>query len=88
MGNTTPPSIALPAFAAAQAGLLLAAEPPVARPRPWRRVARLNPAVMTVCLWHMVPAIVVAIALYPAGIMPQPRIGRERARRPLAGIGP
>jgi hypothetical protein len=28
MGNTTPPSIAVPAFAAAQAGLLLAAEPP------------------------------------------------------------
>ena len=47
----------------------------MARPRPWRRVARLNPAVITVYLWHMVPAIVVAIALYPAGIMPQQRIG-------------
>ena len=75
MGNTTPPSIAVPAFATAQAGLLLAAEPPVARPRPWRRVARLNPAVITVYLWHMVPAVVIAIALYPAGIMPQPPIG-------------
>jgi hypothetical protein len=38
-------------------------------------VARLNPAVITVYLLHMVPAIVVAIALYPAGIMPQPPIG-------------
>jgi len=46
MGDTTPPSIAVPAFAAAQAGLLLAASPPVTRPRPWRRVARLNPTVM------------------------------------------
>jgi hypothetical protein len=77
-GNTTPPSIALLAFAAAQTGLLLAAEPAVtrwlARPR-WRVVTRLNGPVMTVYLWHMVPVVVVAVALYPTAVMPQPAIG-------------
>jgi hypothetical protein len=46
IGNTAPPSIALLAFAAAQTGLVLAAEPAVsrwlARPRRWRAVTRLN----------------------------------------------
>ena len=78
-GNTTPPSVALLAFAAAQAGLVLAAEPAatrlLARPRLWRNVSRLNPAAMTVYLWHMVPAILIAVALYPAGIMPSPKAG-------------
>jgi fucose 4-O-acetylase-like acetyltransferase len=77
--NTGPPSIALLAFAAAQAGLVLAAEPAVsrwlARPRRWRRTQRLNASVMTVYLWHMAPALVIAVAFYPTGIMPQPAIG-------------
>lgn len=79
IGNTTPPSIALLAFAAAQTGLVLAAEPAVsrwlARPRRWRAVTRLNASVMTVYLWHIVPAVVVAAALYPTAVMPQPAIG-------------
>ena len=79
IGNTTPPSIALLAFAAAQTGLFLAAEPFVsrwlARPRRWRLVTRLNGTVMTVYLWHMVPAVIVAAALYPTAVMPQPAIG-------------
>ena len=79
VGNTTPPSIALLAFGAAQTGLALAAEPAVSRwldrPRRWRRVQRLNASVMTVYLWHMVPALLIAVAFYPAGIMPQPPIG-------------
>ena len=78
-GNTNPPSIALLAFAATQAGLVLAAEPVVsrllARPRPWQRVGRLNATVMTVYLWHFVPAIVIAVAFYATGVMPQPAIG-------------
>jgi hypothetical protein len=78
-GNTNPPSIALLAYAAAQAGLVLAAERPVsrllARPRPWRLVRRLNAMVMTVYLWHFVPVIVIAVAFYPTGVMPQPAIG-------------
>ncbi len=79
VGNTTPPSIALLAYAAAQVGLLLAAEPVATRllasPRPWRLVSRLNKTVMTVYLWHMAPIILVAVAFYPTGIAPQPVIG-------------
>ncbi len=78
-GNTNPPSIALLAFAAAHDGLVLAAEPTVsrllARPRPWRWVTKLNQATMTVYLWHFVPAIVIAVAFYRTGILPQPAIG-------------
>ena len=78
-GNTNPPSIALLAYAAAHAGLVLAAEPWVsgllARPRVWEWVKRLNSTVMTVYLWHFVPAIVVAVAFYATGIMPQPAVG-------------
>ncbi len=78
-GNTNPPSIALLGYAAAQAGLVLAAEPWVsgllARPRLWQPVKRLNSTVMTVYLWHFVPAIVIAVAFYATGIMPQPAVG-------------
>ena len=77
--NTGPPSVALLALAAAQAGLLLAAEPTVnrflARKRWWQLVTWLNPKVMTVYLWHMAPVAIVAVALYPAGLMPQASIG-------------
>ncbi|HUY44703.1 MAG TPA: acyltransferase [Streptosporangiaceae bacterium] len=79
IGNTSPPSVALLAFAAAQTGLLLAAEPTatrlLARPRWWRPVSQLNTKVMTVYLWHMAPVIIVAVTLYPAGVIPQPAIG-------------
>ncbi|MEU9336292.1 acyltransferase [Streptomyces sp. NPDC048290] len=79
VGNTSPPSIALLAFAAAQTGLVLMAEPALrrllTRPRLWARVSRLNRAVMTVYLWHMVPVLVVAAAFYPTGLAPQPAIG-------------
>ena len=30
---------------------------------------------MTVYLWHLAPVLVIAAALYPAGMMPQPAIG-------------
>jgi hypothetical protein len=79
VGNTTPPSIALLAFAAAQTGLLLVLEPAasrrLARASRWRLVPRLSSAVMTVYLWHMVPVVIVAVTLYATGVMPQPRIG-------------
>jgi hypothetical protein len=78
-GNTNPPSIALLAFAAVQSGLALAAEPWASRllsdPRRWRLVEALNAQVMNAYLWQFVPAIVVAIALYPTGVMPQPAVG-------------
>lgn len=85
IGNTTPPSIALLAFAAAQTGLVLAAKPFVsrwlARSRKWRLVTRLNGTVMTVYLWHMVPTVIVAVALYPTAVMPQPAKGRRNGGR-------
>jgi len=77
--NTGPPSVALLAFAATQAGVLLAAEPAMnrllARRRWWRLVTWLNPKVMTIYLWHMAPVVIVAVALYPTGLMPQASIG-------------
>jgi fucose 4-O-acetylase-like acetyltransferase len=79
VNNTIPPSVALLAFAAAQAGLLLAAEPAVsrwlARGRLWAAVSWLNARVLTVYLWHMVPVVVVAVALYPTGVLGQPPAG-------------
>jgi len=30
---------------------------------------------MTVYLWHFAPAIVIAVAFYPTGVMPQPAVG-------------
>jgi peptidoglycan/LPS O-acetylase OafA/YrhL len=78
-GNTNPPSVALLAFALAQCGLALACEPTGARlllrPGLWRRVRRLNATVMTLYLWHFVPVIIVAVACYPAGLLPQPAVG-------------
>jgi hypothetical protein len=79
VNNTVPPSVALLAFAAVQTGLLLAAEPAVSRllaraPWLWQRVTWLNDRVLTVYLWHMTPVVVVAVALYPTGVLPQPAI--------------
>ena len=78
-GNTNPPSIALLAYAAAQAGLVLAAEPWVSRlmtrERLSKAVRRVNSLVMNVYLWHFVPAIVIAVAFYPTGLLPQPAVG-------------
>jgi Acyltransferase family len=78
-GNTNPPSIALLAYAAAQAGLVLAAEPWASRvlskESRWQPVRWLNSLVMNVYLWHFVPAIVIAVACYPTGLLPQPAVG-------------
>jgi hypothetical protein len=78
-GNTNPPSIALLAYAAAQAGLVLAAEPWASRvlskESRWQPIRWLNSLVMNVYLWHFVPAIVIAVACYPTGLLPQPAVG-------------
>ena len=80
VNNTVPPSVALLAFAAVQTGLLLAAEPAVSRllarlPQLREQISWLNDRVLTVYLWHMTPVVVVAVALYPTGLLPQPAIG-------------
>ncbi|WP_460347343.1 acyltransferase family protein [Actinoallomurus acanthiterrae] len=77
--NTAPPSIALLAYATAQAGLLLAAESAVTRrlrgTRARRAVARADRMVLTLYLWHMAPVIPAAIALYTTGLLPSVPIG-------------
>lgn len=77
--NTAPPSAALVAFAAAQAGLLVAAAPVVDRAlkaaRAQRSLAIANNAVMGLYLWHMVPVVIVALVGYPTGLLAQPPMG-------------
>ena len=87
-GNTNPPSIALLAFAAAQSGLVLAAEPWVSRlltrPR-LQLLSRSNATVMTVYLWHFVPVLIISVAFYATGVLPQPTVGSAQwfAWRPV-----
>jgi surface polysaccharide O-acyltransferase-like enzyme len=74
--NTTPPTVAMMAFACAQAGLAVAIAPALNRALRARRVQRAlataNANVMALYLWHMVPVVIVAIIAYPAGLIPQP----------------
>ncbi|WP_245836728.1 acyltransferase family protein [Mycobacterium bohemicum] len=77
--NTTPPTVAMLAYACTQAGLAVALAPAlnrVLRPRPVQRVvATANTNVMALYLWHMVPVVIVAVVAYPAGLIPQPPEG-------------
>ncbi|MCV7229590.1 acyltransferase family protein [Mycolicibacterium komossense] len=77
--NTSPPTVALLAFAGVQAGLLLALAPAVSRVLRrgrWQRlVAVANINVLALYLWHMVPVVLVALAGYCGGLLPQPDLG-------------
>lgn len=77
--NSAPPSAALLAYAVAQTGLLLAAEPAVARalrrPLPWKAVSGAGRTVLTLYLWHMAPVVLAAVALYPTGVLPPAPVG-------------
>ncbi len=77
--NTSPPSVALLAFAVAQAGVVLTLEAPVTRwlqrPSAWACVVRANLVIMTVYLWHMVPVIIVSPVLYLLPRLFAPTIG-------------
>ena len=79
--NNFPPTVALLAFATAQAGLLVAAAPAVTRwlrRSRWQRpLAAANKNVMAVYLWQMVPVVVVALVGYPTGLYRSPRPGRD-----------
>lgn len=77
--NTSPPTVALLALAAVQAGLLVAAAPTVTA---WLRRSRwpgvlviANQNAFALYLWHMVPVLVVALIAYPTGLLPQPDLG-------------
>jgi fucose 4-O-acetylase-like acetyltransferase len=74
--NTEPPSVAMLAFAGAQAGVVLAVAPALNRALRSGFVSRVlsvaNSNVMALYLWHMVPVVLVAIVGYPTGLLPQP----------------
>jgi len=77
--NTTPPTVAMLAYGCAQAGLAMAAAPALNRALRHDAVRRLlsvaNDNVMALYLWHMLPVVIVAVAAYPAGLIPQPQEG-------------
>ena len=79
VNNTSPPNLALLALGCTQAGLVLAAAPAVNRAlksvRAQRILAIANDNVMALYLWHMVPVVIVALAGYPTGLLPQPVLG-------------
>ncbi|KAA8967058.1 acyltransferase family protein [Mycobacterium sp.] len=74
--NSSPPTVAMLAFACAQAGVAVAAAPALNRVLRRGRVQRVlhtaNANVMALYLWHMVPVVVVAAVGYPTGVLPQP----------------
>ncbi|HWS92071.1 MAG TPA: acyltransferase [Mycobacterium sp.] len=77
--NTTPPSVAMLAYACVQAGLAVAIAPALNRALRAGLVQRVlstaNANVMALYLWHMVPVVIVAIVAYPAALIPQPLEG-------------
>lgn len=77
--NTEPPSLAMAAFGCAQAGLVITAAPWVNRALRadaiQRLLSRASTNVMALYLWHMIPVVVVAVAGYPSGLLPQPAEG-------------
>ncbi len=77
--NSAPPSVALLALAMVQIGVLFAIAPALnrvlARGRWPRVIATANNNVMALYLWHMLPVIVVTLAAYPTGLLPQPPLG-------------
>ncbi|WP_431237107.1 acyltransferase family protein [Mycolicibacterium aichiense] len=79
VNNTGPPNLALLALGGVQAGVVLAVAPAVNRMvksvRTQRVLAVANDNVMALYLWHMVPVVIVAVAGYPTGLLPQPTLG-------------
>lgn len=77
--NTTPPTVAMLAFACAQAGLVMTLAPALNRVLRGGFVRRAlsvaNNNVMALYLWHMIPVVIVALVAYPAGLLPQPQEG-------------
>lgn len=77
--NTSPPNLALMAYASAQVGLALLLEPVLRpwlnRPRVWTVVILGNSRLMTLYLWHMVPVVLLGAALVAAGLANGPQAG-------------
>ncbi|WP_405014461.1 acyltransferase family protein [Kitasatospora sp. NBC_01539] len=79
VSNTDPPSAAMLAWAVAQCAVCLLLAPAAGRalrPARARRAARATAAAsMALYLWHMVPVLVLAAALYLPGLAPEPAVG-------------
>lgn len=77
--NTSPPNLALVAYATAQIGAVLLLEPPLQRwlerPRVWFAVIRGNAVIMTLYLWHMVPVLIVGALMVALGLPAGPTPG-------------
>jgi surface polysaccharide O-acyltransferase-like enzyme len=77
--NTTPPTVALLAFACAQTGIAMTLAPALNRVLRAGLIPRVlsiaNNNVMALYLWHMIPVVIVAVVGYPAGLLPQPTEG-------------
>jgi peptidoglycan/LPS O-acetylase OafA/YrhL len=77
--NMSPPSLALLALFTVQLAVALLvwrpAERWLRRTRPWMAVIAVNAVVLTVFLWHMTAAILLAAALHAAGLLPTPAAG-------------
>jgi Acyltransferase family len=77
--NMSPPSSALLAVAAAQLGLILLARPILGRwlrrPGPWSVVVAVNAVVLTIFLWHISAAALLAGALGGLRLLPTPPVG-------------
>ncbi len=76
--NASPPSLALLATAATQLGLIMVwydrARGWLRHSRPWQAVIATNSVLLTIFLWHMTAALVVAGTLSEAGVLPTPRV--------------
>ncbi|HEX7745662.1 MAG TPA: acyltransferase [Micromonosporaceae bacterium] len=77
--NMSPPTIALLAVATAQLGLILLLRPGLdrwlRRPGPWSVVVAVNAVVLTVFLWHISAAALLAGALGGLHLLPTPPVG-------------
>jgi fucose 4-O-acetylase-like acetyltransferase len=78
MQNSSPPSLALVALAAAQLGLALLIAGParrwLRRPRAWLAVVTANAVILTVFLWHMTAAVLVTVVLHLLDRLPTPDV--------------
>lgn len=80
--NSSPPSVAMLAFAGAQAAVVMAVAPALNRMLHANFVKRVlhiaNSNVMGLYLWHMIPVVIVAVVGYPTGLLPQPAEGTSQ----------
>jgi fucose 4-O-acetylase-like acetyltransferase len=76
--NTNPPTVCLLVLTIWQVGLAMLLREPaskvLARRKPWAGVIALNGLMMTMFLWHMTAAVIIAAAVYPLGF-PGPAAG-------------